>query len=106
MATPAKSEPDLENKARLSPSLVLILCGWGLMFIAYTSVFSVIGGDPVLNSMKRAAINTVPAALLSWPIFQLVDRKIIAFNPIGQAALHFVLALAYAFLWYVGIQVG
>ena len=106
MTTLESVESSPEKRYKLKPEHLLILSGWGLVFLTYMSAFLIFGSDSLLAAFKRASINTVPAALLSLPIFQLIDRKIVAAHPGWQFAAHFLLAIAYSFLWYVGIQVG
>lgn len=91
---------------RLSPEVVMVLSGWSLMLLAYISVFAIIGGDSIASATRRSVINTVPAALLSWPLFILLERRVIEARPIWQWIFHVGLALGFSLLWYIGIQVG
>lgn len=106
MVSPESVESTSRRDFRVQPQLLLILSGWGLVFLTYMSAFLIFGGDSLLEGIRRAAINTIPAALLSLPIFQLIDRKIVSASPAYQFAAHFILAMAYSFVWYIGIQVG
>lgn len=82
------------------------ILGWVGMFCAYSSVFILFGANGVVEGMQRALFNTLPAALLSWPIVRLVERSLVGTSWLRQAAGHFCLALGFAFVWYIGIQIG
>ena len=51
-------------------------------------------------------INVLPAAFLSFPLVRLINLYLIDRHPLHQAVGHFLLALAFSLLWYIGIQVG
>lgn len=76
------------------------------MYVAYVLVFALFGFSDLGEAAQRAAFNTVPAALLSWPAARIVERSLIDASLPKQVIGHLGLALAYGFLWYVGLQVG
>ncbi|WP_298916168.1 LytTR family DNA-binding domain-containing protein [uncultured Algimonas sp.] len=84
----------------------LALAGWAAMMLAYAAIFALFGDGDVWSALQRALINTLPAAFLSWPIAILIERRLIGAHPAVQLCLHVGLALCFAVLWYIGIQVG
>ncbi|GLQ19765.1 LytR/AlgR family response regulator transcription factor [Algimonas porphyrae] len=84
----------------------LALTGWALLLVTYTLIFWFFSSSEFLDAFQRAAINTVPAALLSWPVARLVERHLIDAMMTRQIVGHLVLALGFALFWYIGIQTG
>ncbi len=85
---------------------IIGLAGWGVMAAAYTTIFYIFNDAGMLSAMQRALINTVPAALLSFPIVKILEDYVIERGLVKQALAHFILAVAFSVLWYVGLQVG
>ncbi|MEO0784996.1 MAG: LytTR family DNA-binding domain-containing protein [Pseudomonadota bacterium] len=82
------------------------LVGWGLMLIAYTTLFTFYGRSGLISGLQRALINTVPAALLSIPIYFSIRSYAIERRVLMLVSFHFVAAILFSVLWYIGIQVG
>lgn len=82
------------------------LIGWGLLLSAYTALFFAFSDSNLFSSVQRALFNTLPAALLSWPVARLVERHLIDTSLIRQIACHFALGVGFAMFWYIGLQVG
>jgi len=82
------------------------LTGWTTLFIAYTLIFWAFSDDGLASGVQRALINTLPAALLSWPVVRLVERYLIDAGLVIQSLGHLGLGIGFGLLWYIGIQIG
>lgn len=58
------------------------------------------------SALVRALINVLPAALLGYAASKAVEAYLLGARPWVQALSHLALAIAFANLWYIGVQVG
>ena len=85
---------------------LLVLGGWSLFGLAYLLIFEMFGSSQYGVGWQRALINTVPAALLSYPFAKAVESGLVN-RPWPLAAVgHVALAILFSLLWYIGVQVG
>ncbi|MGB3455997.1 MAG: LytTR family DNA-binding domain-containing protein [Litorimonas sp.] len=104
--TPAKDPEGSVFGALLPLALKLVALAWIAMFVVYALLFHGLAGSPLLSALRRAAINTLPAAGLAWIAGSLMRRHLIDAPFRRQMVGHAAMGLAFALLWYVGIQVG
>ena len=84
----------------------MALAGWGLFGLAYLLIFEMFGSSQYGVGWQRALINTVPAALLSYPFAKAIESGLVGRTWPLAAAGHFALAILFSLLWYIGVQVG
>ena len=82
------------------------LAGWALFFAAYAVIFAQFNGAGIGSAIQRGAINVLPAALFAYPVAKIVETALVDAKAVKSALGHFALALAFANLWYIGVQVG
>ena len=80
--------------------------GWLLFGLSYALIFGLFTSNGVLSALQRALINTVPAALIGWPVARIVQTQLVAHSTARQVVGHLLLSLGFALLWYIGVQVG
>ncbi|MEM9599669.1 MAG: LytTR family DNA-binding domain-containing protein [Pseudomonadota bacterium] len=82
------------------------LTGWAILLLGYSLLFILIGQSGPVEGVQRALFNTVPAALLSWPMARLIERHLIDAALWRQSVGHLALGIAFSMFWYIGLQVG
>ena len=95
------ASPGLRKRIRLAA-----LAGWVLFGLAYFLIFNLYSTAGIGPALQRALINTVPAALIAYPAARLIETYLVEARPWVAALGHVALGLAFANLWYIGIQVG
>lgn len=76
------------------------------MLCLYTIVFRLFSETTFLPSLRRAVINVVPAALLSFPSLYLIQNYTFGKSAVFQTLIHLSLLLLFSVFWLIGIQVG
>ena len=96
-----------EEAARLRTRIRLsALVGWGLFLAAYVSIFALFNTAGLWAALQRGVINVLPAALFAYPVARLIETWLVDAGPWLAVIGHLLLALAFANLWYIGVQVG
>ena len=100
-AQAAPSTASLRRRIRLAAT-----AGWVLFGLAYLLIFSLFNSAGMGPAFQRALINVLPAALLAYPAARITETYLLGARPWVAALGHLALALAFANLWYIGVQVG
>ena len=95
----------VSRAARRHPVRLYAAGGAVLLFLAYTLVFHLTRDQALTSSVRRALVNTVPAAALAVLTFNTITRALPPRPALVQAAAHLALAPIFALAWYVGIMV-
>ncbi|MEM9169088.1 MAG: LytTR family DNA-binding domain-containing protein [Pseudomonadota bacterium] len=74
--------------------------------VAYLIQFQVVRDESVLRSVRTALVNVVPIVLIGISVRLFVRRYLISRPVIEQVAVHFLLAIIFAHLWYLLILVA
>lgn len=82
---------------------------WAIAFVvltaAYTAQFQWVREEGVFRSISTSLINVVPIVLIGVSVRLFVRRYLIKRPVLEQIGLHFLLAIAFAHLWYLLILV-
>ena len=95
----------IRRRAAQRPVRLYAAGGAVLLFLAYTLVFHLTRDQALTSSVRRALVNTVPAAALAALTFNTITRALPTRPPLVQAGAHLLLAPIFALAWYVGIMV-
>lgn len=83
------------------------LAGLALLCIGYSVVFSITLGEPFVPTFYYAVTNTLAFLFVAVLMLDLMKRTRLRTRPVFiQAGVHVILAMSFAFLWYLAILAG